>query len=58
MTDIRKSITQMDPKEALTEIGEVLQDLFGGLDDETKMEFLHELFGESRTDKVSSLVHL
>ena len=58
MTDIRKTIAQMDPKEALKEIGGLLQDLFVGLDDETKMDFLYALFGESGTDKVSSMVHL
>ena len=58
MTAIRKTITQMDPKEALKEIGGILRDLFGELDDETKMDFLYALFGESETDKVSSMVHL
>ncbi len=58
MKDIRKAIADMEPKEALTEIGGVLQGLFAGLDDETKMDFLYELFGESETDKVSSMVHL
>ncbi|MDZ7700141.1 MAG: hypothetical protein U5R49_25515 [Deltaproteobacteria bacterium] len=58
MAEIRKILADMEPKEALSEIGAVLQDLFAGLDDETKMAFLYELFGESGTDKVSSMVHL
>ena len=58
MQDIRKIVAGMDPKEALQEIGGALQDLFAGLDDKTKMDFLFGLFGESGTDKVSSMVHL
>jgi hypothetical protein len=58
MVEIRKILTDMAPQEALSAVGDILQDLFSGLDDERKMDFLSRLFGTSGKDKVSSLVHL
>jgi hypothetical protein len=58
MVEIRKILADMAPQEALSAVGDILQDLFSGLDDETKMDFLSRLFGASGKDKVSSLVHL
>ena len=58
MAKIRKIVADMAPEAALSEIGTTLQDLFFELDDETKMNFLSKLFGDSGTDKVSSMVHL
>jgi len=58
MTEIQKIAADMAPEAALTKISEILRELFSGLDDETKMDFLSRLFGSSHTDKVSSMVHL
>jgi len=58
MADIRKIAADMAPQEALSAVGDILQDFFSGLDDDTKMDFLSRLFGASGKDKVSSLVHL
>lgn len=58
MTEIQKIVASMAPEAALTKISEILRELFSGLDDETKMDFLSRLFGSSHADKVSSMVHL
>lgn len=58
MVEIPKMLSEMDPHEALSFIGAILQNLLFDLDDETKMDFLSRLFGAPDTDKVSSLVHL
>lgn len=58
MEEILKIVDRMDPEEALTELSKVLKMLFSTLGEETRSEFLWNLMGESRGDKVSSLVHL
>ncbi len=58
MEEMLKIISRMDPEEALAEISRVLKVLFSALGDEARSQFLWELMGESRGDKVSSLVHL
>lgn len=51
-------VGRMDPEQALTEISRVLKGLFSDLGEEARSQFLWELMGESRGDKVTSLVHL
>jgi hypothetical protein len=58
MAQLQKIMAEMAPQEALSAVGDILQELFSGLDDETKMDFLSRLFGVPGKDKVSSLVHL
>ncbi len=58
MEEMLKIVGSMDPEEALTEISKVLKVLFSALGEEARSQFLWELMGESRGDKVSSLVHL
>jgi len=58
MEEILKIVGRMDPEEALTEISKVLGVLFQALGEEARSQFLWDLMGESRGDKVSSLVHL
>jgi hypothetical protein len=58
MEEILKLITRMDPKQASAEMAKGLKALFPLLDEEARTRFLMELTGESRGDKVSSLVHL
>ncbi len=53
-----KIVSRMDPEDALVEISRVLKVLFSTLGEEARSQFLWELMGESRGDKVSSLVHL
>lgn len=48
----------MDPEKALGEITKALKVLFATLGEEARSQFLWNLLGESRDDKVSSLVHL
>jgi hypothetical protein len=56
--EMLKIISRMDPEDALVEISKVLKVLFSTLGEEARSQFLWELMGESRGDKVSSLVHL
>jgi hypothetical protein len=56
--EMLKIVSRMDPEDALVEISKVLKVLFSTLGEEARSQFLWELMGESRGDKVSSLVHL
>ena len=58
MENILKIVGRMDPEEALAEGYKVLKVLFSTLGDDARSQFLWDLMGESRGDKVSSLVHL
>lgn len=58
MEDMLKIASRMDPEEALGEISRVLEVLFATLGEDARSQFLWDLMGESRGDKVSSLVHL
>jgi hypothetical protein len=58
MGEMLKMVGRMDPEEALAEISKALKMLFSSLGEEAHSQFLWELMGESKGDKVSSLVHL
>ncbi len=58
MEEMLKIVRRMDPEKALAEIAKVLKVLLPALGEDARSEFLWELMGESRGDKVSSLVHL
>jgi hypothetical protein len=58
MGQILKMIDQMDPEQALAEMAKALKALFLVLDEEARSRFLLDLVGDSKGDKVSSLVHL
>jgi hypothetical protein len=58
MEDLRGLVSRMEPEQALDEISGALRVLFATLGDEARSHFLWELLGESKNDKVSSLVHL
>jgi hypothetical protein len=58
MEEMLKLVGRMDPSEALTEMSKLLKTLFSTLGEEARSQFLWDLLGESRGDKVSSLVHL
>ncbi|MCU0575080.1 MAG: hypothetical protein MUC41_19150 [Syntrophobacteraceae bacterium] len=58
MEEIESIINRMDPEEALAAITKVLGTLLPSLGEEVRSQFLWDLMGESRGDKVSSLVHL
>jgi hypothetical protein len=58
MEEMLRIVGGMDPEEALAEISKVLKMLFSALGEEARSQFLWELMGESRGDKVTSLVHL
>ena len=58
MSEIAKIIERMEPESALKEVGQALKTIFPVVSEDSRSEFLLELAGESRADKVSSLVHL
>jgi hypothetical protein len=58
MEDLRGLVSRMEPEHALDEISGALRVLFATLGEEARSHFLWELLGESKDDKVSSLVHL
>jgi hypothetical protein len=58
MEEMQRMVDRMDPEEALAGISKVLKGLFSVLGEETRSQFLWDLLGESRGDKVTSLVHL
>lgn len=58
MEEILKLISGMDPKNALKEIAKGLKVIFPLLDEAARTRFFMELTGESKGDKVSSMVHL
>ena len=58
MEEMLEMVGRMDPEAALAEIAKVARVLFSALGEEARSQFLWELMGESRGDKVSSLVHL
>jgi len=58
MEEMLKIVGRMDPEIALTEIGKALKVVFSALGEEARSQFLWDLMGESKGDKVSSLVHL
>ncbi len=58
MEEMMKIVSRMDPEIALAEIGKVLKVIFSALDEEARSQFLWKLTGESKGDKVTSLVHL
>jgi hypothetical protein len=58
MNEIKKIIGLMDTEDALREISMALKELFANLGEEARSQFLWDLMGESKGDKVTSLVHL
>jgi hypothetical protein len=58
MEDLRRLVSRMEPEQALNQISGALEVLFATLGEEARSHFLWELLGESKDDKVSSLVHL
>ena len=58
MEEMLKIVSRMDPEIALSEIGKVLKTIFSALGEEARSQFIWELMGESKGDKVTSLVHL
>jgi hypothetical protein len=58
MEEIIRMVERMDPEEALAEMAKALRRLFLVLDEEARTGFILALVGDSKGDKVSSLVHL
>ena len=58
MEEMLQIVDRMDPEEALQGMAKVLNVLFSALGEEARSQFIWDLMGESKGDKVSSLVHL
>ncbi len=55
---IKECIETMEPQEAASALGRVMQDLFPLLDEEARLEFVMDLVGEPAADQVTSMDHL
>ena len=58
MEEMLKIVSRMDPEIALSQIGEALKAIFSALGEEARSQFIWDLMGEPKGDKVTSLVHL
>lgn len=58
MDEILKMVKAMDPDEAMKQLGRAIKALFPALEEDARVTFLLDLIGESKRDKISSLVHL
>jgi hypothetical protein len=55
---ILELVDNMEPQEAASALALVIKNLFPLLDEDTRINFVMDLIGDSGDDKVSSLVHL
>jgi hypothetical protein len=58
MSKIKQLVDSMDPYEAASEIAVIMKNLFPLLSEEARLKFVAGLAGDSRGDKVTSMVHL
>jgi hypothetical protein len=58
MGKIQQLVDRMDPKAAAVEIAEVMRKLFALIDEQTRLDFVMNVTGDTGTDKVGGLVHL
>ena len=58
MDEILRMVRDMDPEEAMAQMGRALQGLFSVMGEEARVAFVLDLVGESPADKVSSLVQI
>ncbi len=57
MDKIKQLVACMDPEEAASEITSIMKKLFPLLREEVRLKFVESLVGDSRGDKVTSMVH-
>lgn len=58
MGKIKQLVDSMDPYEAASEISTIMKNLFPLLSEEARLKFVASLAGDSKGDKVTSMVHL
>ncbi len=58
MNKIEKIINTLDPEDAATQTAAAMKQLLPLLGEEGRNRFIMNLLGESREDKVASMVHL
>lgn len=55
---LQQFIDEMSPEKAIKEIAGVVKRLFPLLEEESRVDFVMNLIGDTGNDKVASLVHL
>ena len=58
MTSLQEILSQMEPAVALAEIAQVLGDLLSHQNEEKRVEFLLNIFGNAGESQVGSMVNL
>ena len=58
MAKIKQLVDSMNPDEAAAEIAVIMKNLFPLLSEEARLKFIAGLAGDSRGDKLTSMVHL
>lgn len=58
MNEIARILNTMDPEDAATQTAAALKELLPLLGEEGQNQFIMNLLGESRQDKIASMVHL
>ena len=58
MSKIQQLINTMNPEDAAAEIGVQMKKLFPLLGEKSRLEFVKNVIGDARNDKVGGLVHL
>jgi hypothetical protein len=55
---VQQLVDELSPEKAIKEIAEVVKKLFPLLEEESRLNFVMNLIGDTGKDKVASLVHL
>lgn len=58
MNKIQELVDSMDPKAAAAEISEIMKRLFSLLGEESRLDFIMSVIGDTGKDKIGGLVHL
>lgn len=58
MNDIKKTLEQMEPEQAMAEIAALVKDIFPLVSEELRIEFIHALIGDTDNESIPGLVHL
>ena len=58
MNEIEKILNSLDPEEAVIQTATALKQFLPLIGEEARNRFIMNLLGETRQDKISSMVHL
>ena len=58
MNEIEKILNNLDPEDAVTQAAAALKQFLPLIGEEARNQFIMNLLGETKQDKISSMVHL